>query len=76
MGFGYDKAFSNGNERIEVGSGGTLKKYNGTGTSWPTHSATQGNGVSHRDQSKTPYGNTHPQADHTMYGQGINNIYK
>ena len=40
-----------GDERLERDiSGNTLKKYNGTGTSWPTHSKVQMFGESHQSQ--------------------------
>lgn len=53
-GFEY---FPHGNprpgERLERNTNGdTLKKYGGTGTSWPTHTKVQTYGQSHKDQQR------------------------
>ena len=56
-----------GNERIERDPfGNTLKKYGGTGTSWPTHSVVQ------------PFGQTHQQQQQGIAGlqNNINDFFK
>ena len=56
-----------GNERIERDAfGNTLKKYGGTGTSWPTHSIVQ------------PFGQTHKQQQQRIAGMQntINEFFK
>jgi hypothetical protein len=48
---GFDFFRRVGNERLERNAvGDVLKKYNGTPTSWPTHSIVQSYGETHRQE--------------------------